>query len=64
MNSLERKMVDALKNLRCKYAVNGIKAEFKAAGIRLKDMYLFLGRDKLLINLLIPPVEYSMLQII
>lgn len=37
MNSLERKMVDALKDLRDNHAVNGIKAEFEAEGTRLEE---------------------------
>ena len=37
MNSLERKMVDVLKDLRDNHAVNGIKAEFEAEGTRLEE---------------------------
>ena len=37
MNSFERKMVDALKDLRENHAVNGIKAEFEAEGTRLEE---------------------------
>ena len=37
MNLLERKMVDALKDLSENYAVNGVKAEFEAEGTRLEE---------------------------
>jgi 4-hydroxy-2-oxoheptanedioate aldolase len=37
MNSLERKMVDTLKDLLDNHAVNGIKAEFEAEGTRLEE---------------------------
>jgi len=37
MNSLERKMVDVLKDLRDNHAVNGVKAEFEAEGTRLEE---------------------------
>lgn len=37
MNSLERKMVDALIDLRENHAVSGIKAEFEAEGTRLEE---------------------------
>jgi 4-hydroxy-2-oxoheptanedioate aldolase len=38
MNSLELKMVDALKDLRDNHAVNGVKAEFEAEGTRLEEV--------------------------
>jgi 4-hydroxy-2-oxoheptanedioate aldolase len=37
MNTLERKMVDALRDLRENHAVVGIKAEFEAEGTRLEE---------------------------
>ena len=37
MNSLERKMVDVLKDLRDNHAVIGVKAEFEAEGTRLEE---------------------------
>ena len=37
MNSLERKMVDVLKDLRENHAVIGVKAEFEAEGTRLEE---------------------------
>ena len=37
MNSLERKMVDALKDLKEKHHVVGIKAEFEAEGTRIEE---------------------------
>lgn len=37
MNSLERKMVDTLIDLKENHAVNGIKAEFEAEGTRLEE---------------------------
>jgi 4-hydroxy-2-oxoheptanedioate aldolase len=38
MNTLEKKMVDALKDLRENHYVVGIKAEFEAEGTRLEEM--------------------------
>jgi 4-hydroxy-2-oxoheptanedioate aldolase len=38
MNLLERKMVDALKNLKENHCVVGIKAEFEAEGTRLEEV--------------------------
>lgn len=38
MNTLERKMVDALIDLKENHFVNGIKAEFEAEGTRLEEM--------------------------
>jgi hypothetical protein len=37
MNSVERKMVEVLKDLRDSHAVNGVKAEFEAEGTRLEE---------------------------
>jgi hypothetical protein len=37
MNILERKMVDALKNLKENHHVIGVKAEFEAEGTRLEE---------------------------
>ena len=37
MNKLERKMVDALKDLKENYHVEGVKAEFEAEGTRLEE---------------------------
>lgn len=37
MNSLERKMVEVLKDLRDNHGVNGIKAEFESEGTRLEE---------------------------
>lgn len=37
MNTLEHKMVDALKDLRENHSVSGVKAEFEAEGTRLEE---------------------------
>lgn len=37
MNILEKKMVDALKELRDRYNVSGVKAEFEAEGTRIEE---------------------------
>src|SRR5512136_732360 len=37
MNSLERKMVEVLADLRENHGVNGVKAEFEAEGTRLEE---------------------------
>ncbi|MDX1947669.1 MAG: aldolase [Pirellulaceae bacterium] len=38
MNTLERRMVDALRNLKEHHAVVGVKAEFEAEGTRMDEM--------------------------
>jgi 4-hydroxy-2-oxoheptanedioate aldolase len=38
MNTLERKMVDSLKDLKVNHHVVGVKAEFEAEGTRLEEM--------------------------
>ena len=37
MNELERRMVEALQDLRENHHVNGVKAEFEAEGTRLEE---------------------------